>query len=219
MAVGAIILIGSSTLASAAAARPEVAGREILTFPEAQIRDAVETIVRRRPDIVVVSEGFAQTPRGVALTHRVAVDPQLLQTQVWLVGPDGTVTPTHPQMKPSWLPLDTSGTRRVPRVRIRAGVGIQIDGASAELVNLSTLGAQVLSPTVLKPNQRVRVLLPVESETTRAVGSVAWATFELPKGSTEPRYRAGLEFSIADAELLLRLCLLQADDPSTTLQD
>jgi hypothetical protein len=219
MPAGATVLIGSAKLASVVAARPDWAGRELITFPEDSVRDAVETIVRRRPEIVVVSEPFAQTPRGTALTNRVAIDPQLAHTEIWVVGPDGNVAPTRPQVTPSWLPLDTSGTRRVPRVRIRSGVGVHIDGAPAELVDLSTMGAQVVSATVLKPNQRVRVLVPVETETTRAVGTVAWATFELPKGTTEPRYRAGLAFSISDADLLMRLCLLHADDPSATLND
>ena len=34
-----------------------------------------------------------------------------------------------------------------------------VDGNPAALVDLSTVGAQVVSPTVLKPNQRVRVVL------------------------------------------------------------
>jgi len=219
MPAGATVLIGSSQLASAVAARPDTAGRELITFAEHDVRSAVEAIVRRRPAIVVVSEPFAQTPRGTALTHRVAVDPHLAHTQIWVVGPDGNIAPTKPQVTPSWTPLDTSGTRRVPRIRLRAGVGVHIDGAPAQLVDLSTMGAQVLSATVLKPNQRVRVVVPVEADTTRAVGAVAWARFELPKGSAEPRYRAGLAFSISDAELLLRLCLIHADDPSATLGD
>jgi hypothetical protein len=219
MPAGATVLIGSSQLASAVAARPDAAGRELLIFAEHDVREAVETIVRRRPEIVVVSATFAQTPRGTALTYRVAIDRQLAHTQIWIVGPDGHVAPVKPQVAPTWLGLDTSGTRRVPRVRIRPGVSVHIDGAPAHLVDLSTMGAQVVSATVLKPNQRVRVLAPVEADTTRAVGNVAWAVFELPKGSVEPRYRAGLAFSISDAELLLRLCLIQADDPSATLHD
>jgi hypothetical protein len=219
MPAGATVLIGTAQLASAVAARPESADRELITFAEDRVRDAVEAIVHRRPDIVVLSEAFSQTPRGTALMHRVAIDPQLSHTQIWIVGADGNVAPTKPQVTPTWLPLDTSGTRRVPRVRIRAGVGVHIDGSPAELVDLSTMGAQVVSATVLKPNQRVRVVVPVEAETTRAVGTVAWAMFELPKGTSEPRYRAGLAFSVSDADLLLRLCLIQADSPSATLSD
>jgi hypothetical protein len=206
------ILIGTPQLASAVSASPAVAGRDVVTFPEHQVREAVEVIVRRRPETVVISVQFAMSPRGTALTHRVSIDPHLSQTKVWIVHPDGRFEPFDAETKPSWLPLDTSGTRRVPRIRLRSGVSVQIDGASAELVDLSTKGAQVVSPTVLKPNQRVRILIPVEAEAARAVGIVAWASFELPKGAPEPRYRAGLEFSMANPELLLRLCLAEADE-------
>ncbi|MCX6552041.1 MAG: PilZ domain-containing protein [Acidobacteria bacterium] len=159
-----------------------------------------------------MQELFAQSPRGTALTHRIAIDAQLTHTKVLVVSADGTVAPVESPVTPRWLPLDTSGTRRVPRIRIRAGVSVQIDGTTAELVDLSTKGAQVLSATVLKPNQRVRVVLSIEPDTTRAVGPVAWATFELLKGTPEPRYRAGIEFSVAEAEPILRFCLMHADD-------
>jgi hypothetical protein len=54
----------------------------------------------------------------------------------------------------------------------------------------------------------------VDSYTIRAVGTVAWALFEIPKGQSQPQYRAGLEFSVADPEPLLQFCLAEADDPS-----
>ena len=34
-----------------------------------------------------------------------------------------------------------------------------VDGNPAALIDLSTVGAQVVSATVLKPNQRVRVIM------------------------------------------------------------
>ena len=49
-------------------------------------------------------------------------------------------------------PLDQTGTRRAVRFRIRSRVNVLVDGNNASLVNLSTVGAQVVSPTVLKPN-------------------------------------------------------------------
>ena len=56
-------------------------------------------------------------------------------------------------------PLDQTGTRRAPRFSIADGVEVQVDGKPAALVNLSLVGAQVVSPTILKPNQRVRFIL------------------------------------------------------------
>jgi hypothetical protein len=93
---------------------------------------------------------------------------------------------------------------------MRQGIDVQIDGSTAALVDLSTMGAQVLSTTVLKPRQRVRVILAVEPYLIRAIGTVAWALFEIPKSGMPPHYRAGLEFSSADPEPLLQFCIEQA---------
>lgn len=95
--------------------------------------------------------------------------------------------------------LDWHGTRRAPRYRIRQGVEIQLDGNPAHLVDLSTVGAQVVSATILRPNQRVRISVPGDEFVMRFRGSVAWAKFELPKPTEPPRYRAGVEFNDADA--------------------
>lgn len=103
-------------------------------------------------------------------------------------------------------PLDWHGTRRAPRTRIRDGVEIQLDGNPANVVDLSQVGAQVLSGTILRPNQKVRVSIPNEDFVMRFRGSVAWAKFELPDPSAPPRYRAGVEFTDADAAAVEAFC-------------
>ena len=70
----------------------------------------------------------------------------------------GRRPPRSPSTKPKPA-LDVRGTRRAPRIRIKDGVEVAVDGNPAALVDLSTVGAQVVSPTVLKPNQRVRVTI------------------------------------------------------------
>lgn len=103
-----------------------------------------------------------------------------------------TATTTH---------LDWRGTRAHPRVRMKEGLTLQIDGKDAALVDLSMGGAQVVSPAVLRPNQKLRVSLPLEPD-ARLRATVAWASFELPKGpSPAPRYRAGLEFNDAEPRI------------------
>jgi hypothetical protein len=69
-----------------------------------------------------------------------------------------------------------------------------VDKARAALIDLSTIGAQVLSPAALKPDQRVRIALAeLEFEAI-----VAWTALTvLEHGAT--RYRAGLEFVDAKA--------------------
>jgi hypothetical protein len=101
--------------------------------------------------------------------------------------------------EPPARPLDWHGTRRAPRHRIRDGVEIQLDGNPAQVVDLSQGGAQVISQTILRPNQRVRVSMPNDDFVMRFRGSIAWAKFELPQPSEPPRYRAGVEFADADA--------------------
>ena len=91
-------------------------------------------------------------------------------------------------------PLDWHGTRRAQRIRVRPGIEIQLDGNPASVVDLSTVGAQVLSSTILRPNQKVRVTLPNDDVVMRFKGAVAWAKFELPKPPDAPVYRAGVEF-------------------------
>jgi hypothetical protein len=102
--------------------------------------------------------------------------------------------------------LDWHGTRRAARFRIRQGVEIQLDGNPASLVDLSVMGAQVISATILRPNQRVRISVPTDDFVMRFRGAVAWAKFELPKPTEAPRYRAGVEFSDADQAAMDEYC-------------
>jgi len=99
------------------------------------------------------------------------------------------------------FPLD-AGTRRVPRFEMAANVEVLVDGNPAALINLSLAGAQLVSPTTLKPNQRVRVTLPVGLVPIRVTGEIAWAMFEMPQSG--PQYRAGLAFIEPDTAILQR---------------
>ena len=106
--------------------------------------------------------------------------------------------------------------RHAPRrraIRIRPGVEIQLDGNPAIVVDLSVMGAQVISATILRPNQRVRISVPTDDFVMRFRGAVAWAKFELPKPTEPPRYRAGVEFTDADAAAMDEYCVqVQAVD-------
>jgi hypothetical protein len=62
----------------------------------------------------------------------------------------------------------------------------------------------VLSTSLLRPNQRVRVSIVDGAKPLRFSATVVWSTFELPKGGA--RYRAGIEFFDADPDAVNRLC-------------
>ena len=106
--------------------------------------------------------------------------------------------PTTTAVEVQAQPLDQRGTRRAPRFKIAAHVDILVDGNVASLVDLSLIGAQVVSQTILRPNQRVRLALTDDVGNVRFNASVAWASFVMPP-KFGPRYRAGLEFVDADA--------------------
>jgi CheY-like chemotaxis protein len=196
---------------------------ELLTFADTEPIQALQAILSHKPDLIVLERLFAATPRGVALINRIKTDPQLANAEVRVMSHTGdyvrqvarpsaveAAAPSAalagagivapPPMTVSEPPqLDWHGTRRAPRVRIRPGVEIQLDGNPASVVDLSTCGAQVVSSTILRPNQKVRVSIPNEDFVMRFRGAVAWAKFELPQPSSPPRYRAGVEFIDADA--------------------
>jgi hypothetical protein len=77
-------------------------------------------------------------------------------------------------------------------------VQVQIDGAPAILVDLSANGAQILSPTALKPNRAVKVLLPFDRNPILCKGKIAWARLELPSAGGPPKYRGGIFFTAVD---------------------
>lgn len=91
--------------------------------------------------------------------------------------------------------------RDAGRVRMRSGVDVLIDGTTCQLVDLSTLGAQVLSPKAIRPKQLVRIALPGESGSVPCKGRVVWAFFEKGR-SGAGMYRAGVKFTEMDHEAL-----------------
>ena len=71
-------------------------------------------------------------------------------------------------------------------------------------MDLSIIGAQVVSPTILKPNQRVRMALAEGKRPIRFSAGVAWASFELAE-VCGPSYRAGIEFFDAEPDAVEKL--------------
>ncbi|HEX4346941.1 MAG TPA: PilZ domain-containing protein [Vicinamibacterales bacterium] len=99
-------------------------------------------------------------------------------------------------------PLPTDGEysvqRRARRLRMRDAVNIMLDGSASFLIDLSTRGAQVLSPAGLRPKQDVRIMLVVGDRTIECAGRVVWALFEQARGASGALYRAGVEFVDVD---------------------
>lgn len=179
---------------------------EVLTFPDQDVLHALETIMIRRPALVALERGFASTPRGAALINRLRADPTLSGIEIQTISADGErlpALPPSPLEVPAGVvaPSDNTGTRRATRVRLQDGLDALLEGHSVRLVDLSTVGAQITSAGVLKPNQRVRLSLVDDKGAIRCAAVVVWAAFELPRAPrTRPHYRAGLAFLDAHSD-------------------
>jgi hypothetical protein len=203
-----MVLVAPGEMLRALAERVAGDAAEVMPFAELDALPALEAILTRKPAVVAIERSFATTARGSALINRINSDPDLEGTEIRLVGHDATYTPyaaaeaeaddTQPEAGGGTVatlspPSDYRGTRRTPRIKLAGQRTVQVDGNQAQLVDLSSSGAQVVSGPILKPNQRVRVSLADEGGVLRVTAVIAWASFEIaPK--TGPRYRAGLEF-------------------------
>ena len=199
-----IVLIGPVDALPALQGRLEP-GAEIQTFTDGEALEALDHIIRTKPSMVAMQDEFSTTSRGTALINRIKDDPSLTACEVRVMTPDselsrvavkrgqgGGAAVALDEPAPA---LDQRGTRRAARVRVRDGVEVTVDGNPAVLVDLSAVGAQVVSPTVLKPNQRVRVIMGEGKSAIRCSGAIAWAAFEMPKGMPT-RYRAGIDWGL-----------------------
>lgn len=226
--MAAVVIAASNLLTPLRDQLPEE--RDVATFTDTEPIQALQTILDTRPGLIVLERLFAATPRGAALINRIRTDPQLSGCEVRVMSHtgdymrqvarpaapaviSGVVVETQPASAsaaqitsapvatdPVPRPLDWHGTRRAPRHRVQGGTEIQLDGNPVLVVDVSAIGAQVLSSTILRPNQKVRIGIPLGDAFMRCRGAVAWAKFELPKPSASPVYRAGVEFLDADAE-------------------
>ena len=181
---------------------------DIQTFTESEALEALDHIITTKPALVAMHDEFSDSSRGQALINRIKDDASLKEVEVRVMARDaannrvavkrgthgggGTAAVAVDEPKPA---LDQKGTRRAPRIRIKDGVEVAVDGNPAALVDLSAVGAQVVSPTVLKPNQRVRVTMGDGKAAVKCAGAIAWAAFEMPKGMPT-RYRAGIDWGV-----------------------
>jgi len=167
---------------------------------------AIDVIGAAQPEVVVIEQAVAASSPGAILMDLLHNERYLRGIEVRLLPPDRAADvmssgpgELHPQ---TWLnvlaqALPPRPERRAARVRALADEQAFIDGQPVTLIDLSSVGAQVRSNVVLKPRQRIRLVLPPERGSVRAVAVVAWSTFEI--GPT-PTYRAGVAFTRAIPE-------------------
>ena len=192
-----VVVIGPAGTLPALTRKTAALG-EVLAFSDADARKALDTITLRKPAVFVLERLFAVTPRGAALINRVKADRALTDTEIRVIAHDSDYSRVSPRKAPPQAqPLDRRGTRRAPRVRIRPKALASIDTVKATLIDLSRIGAQLMTTLQLKPGQKVRVTLDDRTGNVQFNAAVMWASFEIPPSGVS-RYRAGLEFVDAD---------------------
>jgi hypothetical protein len=96
-------------------------------------------------------------------------------------------------------PSTHSPERKARRVKIKKSVNVTIDGAPSALVDLSTTGAQVLSPRAVRPDHSVQLMLPNDNGGLSCRARVVWVAIEHARDPKHSMYRAGIQFRDVDA--------------------
>jgi hypothetical protein len=200
------VLVAPTDLLPALKDRAGATDGEVLTFADADALRALQTIIQRRPQAVTLERTFAVTPRGAALINRIKADPTLRQSEIRVMAHNSDYLRIVPRAAPPAAPaLDQRGTRRAARFKMTPNTQAIVDDKPGTLIDLSTVGAQVVCKVALKPNQRIAMTLNDEVGQVHFNASVAWTAFEtLPTGT--PRFRAGINFEDADPAAVDAFC-------------
>jgi PilZ domain-containing protein len=196
----------------------------MMPFTTGSIGSAWESIRTYRPKIVAFDAIFAQTPQGASFIERVeqlnipgsTVMLVLEHEGRWTAVPQGggrgasktaaVIAPGTPVIAaaPAVPPAraEVVSTRRVPRFPVRDSLDVTVESGCAHLVDISVLGAQVLSLPVLRPGQKLKIDLTDNDDSLNVVAQVAWSLFERPQLRVDPHYRVGLEFAGAAQQAL-----------------
>ncbi len=194
------VLIASDDLLTRWTARAGDASRVVAvaaTDPDA----VVSALSGPGLDAVVIEQVVVTTASGFALMDRLLGDRLLRGTQVRLLTPDRTLelmssepgdVPPHEWLCSLSDPLPPRPERQAMRFPAAQDEQAYIDGQAVTLIDLSAVGAQVRSASVLRPRQRIRMVLSPARGGVKTVAVVMWSQFEI---AGTRGYRAGLAFA------------------------
>src|SRR4051812_41139771 len=189
----------------------------VLRYPTSNLVSVFESIRANQPGLIVIDALFLQTAPGQGFLdriHQLALPKVVLQAAAFDRGhwtmrsidqpaPPPVVLAASPRITAVTAGFDT---RRAPRFLVQDIADALAEGASIQVVNLSVLGAQIISQPMMRPNQKIKVGLPDGTGTIQLTASVAWSLFEKPATSPAPHFRVGMEFSDATKEALDDYC-------------
>ena len=195
----------------------------VLYFSDSSLASAFESIRVHEPAVVALETHFAHTPEGRAFVdrlQRLAISGSEVHLLSFANGAWSTSVPgAATSVVVAAPPLQTTNTRRVPRFPVVDLLAMKVDGQKTGLIDMSVMGAQVLSTPYLRPSQRLKITLPDEGGSFLAVSAwVAWSAFEIPADAPRPYYRAGVEFTDAAAQTLEQYCKRHCSDEPLALR-
>jgi hypothetical protein len=223
MAADLTIVIADVTRMAAIRSGLPFSGR-VLQFTNANLGSALEAIQQHAPKVVAIDAVLVQTQQGLGFVKRVENMALQGSTIRLIVHGNGAWTTTAREVQPSndeapivraaarsvhpvvvAAPKGGANTRRAPRFPLLDSLDASVEGGQASLVNISVLGAQLVSRPVLRPGQTVKIALPDAEETLRLTAHVAWSTFQQTNQGTAV-YRAGIAFTDATTDALEDYC-------------
>jgi hypothetical protein len=204
------VLIADAQRIPAVRAESPIEG-PVLFFSNANLASALESIRAHDPRIVALESQFALTPEGRAFIERLRALPQS-GSEIHLLGrANGNWSTARLAADPAPAPAATAApaalnTRRAPRFPVVTPAPTVVDGSATDLIDISVLGAQVVSEPALRPRQRVKVTIVEQDAVLQIAARVAWSVFERLRASPRPCYRAGMEFDDAAQKALADFC-------------
>ena len=200
----------------------------VLYFTDSNLASALGSIRAHEPSRIALDIEFAHSPQGRAFVDKLQ-SPSMAGSEVFIVSFANGRWSMDPIEASSASAIRSAtfsaavfavadlnvnlNTRRVPRFLVMDPLAAVVDGKKTSLIDMSVMGAQVVSAPVLRPNQRLRIALPDEGDTILQVTAhIAWSVFESSKNMLAPYYRAGMEFTDASAQLLEQYCRRHCSD-------
>jgi hypothetical protein len=201
------VLIADAQQIPSVRAEGPIAG-SVLYFSDSNLASALESIRAHNPKVVALESHFAESVPGRAFVDRLRAL-SLTGSQIRLLGRANGGWSTAPLSADAWLPGAMPAglnTRRAPRFLIRDPAPAVIDGVATNLIDISVLGAQVVSEPALRPKQRIKITIVEDDAVLRFFAHVAWSVYEKPRSAPTPHYRAGMEFDKATEQALKEFC-------------
>jgi hypothetical protein len=152
--------------------------------------------------LVEENEKWSAVPRGSARAKIQSPRPAVTVPQPRIEKPSAQAVVAVSNSGAAPAQNEIVSTRRAPRFMVRNPIDVMVESGHASLVDMSVLGAQIVSVPALRPKQKIKVDLTDDNKTLSVIAHVAWSMFEKTPAQAEPHYRVGLEFTGAAQQAL-----------------